>query len=89
MTMHFDDGTSFHWDERGDYVFDWARAPGHLPVRVQARRKFVSDVWKEDWRDMAAVRAHFDREKRKYIPSIDKAAGGSMPNFRVFEIGTP
>ena len=77
----------FHWDDRGDYVFDRARPAGQLPVRVQAYRKFVNDVWKEDWRDKAAVKARFDREKRKYIPSIDKAAGGSEPSFRVFEIG--
>jgi len=85
--MHFDDATRFDLDGRGDFVFDWARPAGQLPVRVQARRMFVNDVWNEDWRNKAAVRARFDREKRKHIPSIDKAAGGSEPSFRVFEIG--
>jgi hypothetical protein len=68
--MHFDDATSSDFDGRGDYVFDWARRAGQLPVRVQARRKFVNDVWGENWINKAAVKARFDREKRRHIPSM-------------------
>jgi hypothetical protein len=85
--MHFDDATKFHWDGQGDYVFDWARPVNELPVRVQAYRKFVTDVWKEDWKDQKAVQARFDSEKHKHVPSLAKAAGGSMSSFRVYVMG--
>jgi hypothetical protein len=48
---------------------------------------FVTDVWNEDWRNQTAVKVRFDREKRRHVASIVKAAGGSTPGLRVFEIG--
>lgn len=85
--MVFDNATKVHWDERGEFVFDWARADGELPVRVQAHRMYVVDNWGLDWNNQVAILARFDREKHKHIPSLHRAAGGSMPSFRVYVIG--
>jgi hypothetical protein len=86
MGYSFDNNTSF--EEYEEFVCDFARDDNEKaqPVRVQAFATFVRDKGMK-WTDKRAVRAWFDEEKRKHLPGIEKAAGGSSDRFRVYVIG--
>jgi hypothetical protein len=75
-------------DRIDDRVFSIAydKTQRKSPVRLEASRKYVVDVWREDWHDDAAVIARMDTERAAYLPEMEKRAQDDFNSIGVYRL---
>jgi hypothetical protein len=83
----FNDNTVINRAE--NYVYDIAQDVRDqlCPVRLEASRAFVKDVWGIDWSDEKGVRSRFDREKAQFLGQLESRAHDDYNSIAVFRIG--
>lgn len=87
MALAFDDDVQVNGDERGDFVFSWARDEGDpdvKPVRVQAGRAVVAD-WGIDWSNKDNVKEAFLARRDPWLARA-ASAPDTVGDFRILEI---
>jgi hypothetical protein len=66
--------------DAGDLVQDWADEDGAEPIRVEAHRRFVEDVWGLHWNQRAEIVEAFRAAKRAHLEDIRRCASIDLRN---------